>query len=140
MVSHQWISSASIRNFKMDSSSALSFHSFIFREPGCLFHSEVFGHGWQLENYYKLMESIETFAKQKNVDLETSNSRQKSFTNTANNFSLSGFGSRQGFKELAKQNRTPSISLDEGYAFITDMAKAYLRKVYFDKIRVNKTS
>lgn len=61
--------------------------------------------------YYKLMEAIETFAKEKSIELGTSKKERKSFTNTANNFSLSGFDSRHGFKETTKQNNTQLSSL-----------------------------
>ena len=81
--------------------------------------------------YYKLMEAVETFAKDKNVDLAVSGKARKAFTNTANNFSLSGFDSRHGFKEMAKKNNTEAMSIDEGYNFVADMAKTYLQKVYF---------
>lgn len=83
--------------------------------------------------YYKLMEAIETFASEKSIDLSTSKKERKSFTNTANNFSLSGFDSRHGFKEATMHNNTQSISIDEGYGFVTSMAKAYLQKAYFSK-------
>ena len=83
--------------------------------------------------YYKLMEAIETFAKEKNIDLSISKKERKLFTNTANNFSLSGFDSRHGFKEATKQNSTQSMSIDEGYGFVTSMAKAYLQKAYCPK-------
>jgi len=83
--------------------------------------------------YYKLMEAIETFANEKNIELGTSKKTRRSFTNTANNFSLSGFDSRHGFKELAKQNNTESMSIEEGHAFVSSMAKEYLQKAYFPK-------
>lgn len=63
--------------------------------------------------YYKLMEAVETFAKSKNVDLRVSERARKAFTNTANNFSLSGFDSRHGFKEVTKKNNTESMSINE---------------------------
>lgn len=83
--------------------------------------------------YYKLMEAIETFTKKKDVELNTSKKERKRFTNTANNFSLSGFDSRHGFKEAVKKNNTESMSIDEGYNFVTSMAKAYFQKAYFPK-------
>ncbi|MFH2135375.1 MAG: hypothetical protein ABII81_09395 [Pseudomonadota bacterium] len=83
--------------------------------------------------YYKLMEVIEGFAKKHGIDLNADKSKRSSFTNTANNFSLSGFDSRHGFKEAVKQNKTTSMSIDEGYKFVTDMAKTYLKKMYFNK-------
>ncbi|MEN3812004.1 hypothetical protein ABH309_05285 [Chromobacterium piscinae] len=81
--------------------------------------------------YYKLMEAIESFAKEKSVDLKTNKAVQKSFTNTANNFSLAGFDSRHGFKDLVKLNKTPVMTIEQGHAFVSQMAKTYLGSVYF---------
>lgn len=86
-------------------------------------------------SYYKLMEAIETFAKEKSIDLGTSKKERLSFTNTANNFSLSGFDSRHGFKEVTKKNNTESMSIDEAYGFVTSMAKVYIQKAYFPEQR-----
>lgn len=83
--------------------------------------------------YYKLMEAVETFAKNKEIELDTTTKKRKIFTNTANNFSLSGFDSRHGFKETMKQNNTDSMSLDEGYEFVTSMTMDFLKKVYFSQ-------
>ncbi len=63
--------------------------------------------------YYKLMEAVVTFAKEKSIDLETIKSERKAFTNTSNNFSLSGFDSRHGFKEVTKSNNTSAMSLQD---------------------------
>lgn len=87
--------------------------------------------GWG--SYYKLLEAIEHFATEKNIDLGTDNAKKKSFTNTANNYSLSGFDSRHGFKEVTKKNNTPSMRINEGHEFVTNVAKKYLREVYFKK-------
>ncbi|MBL7251486.1 hypothetical protein [Alloalcanivorax marinus] len=84
--------------------------------------------GWV--TYYKLMEAVETFAKGKSVDLETVTNQRKAFTNTSNNFSLSGLDSRHGFKELTKKNNTAAMSLDEGHEFVTKMAKTYIKKAH----------
>ena len=81
--------------------------------------------------YYKLMESVETFAKDKGIKLETVEEQRTAFTNTSNNFSLSGFDSRHGFKEVIKQNNTSIMSIDEGYNFVSKMAKIYIKKAYF---------
>lgn len=81
--------------------------------------------------YYKLMEAVETFAKNMDIKLGTIKSTRKSFTNTANNFSLSGFDSRHGFKEAVKQNKTDTMTIDEAYGFVSEMAKEYLKKAYF---------
>jgi len=83
--------------------------------------------------YYKLMEAIETFATEKEINLGITKRERTAFTNTANNFSLSGFDSRHGFKEITKKNNTAVMSIDEGYLFVTKMAKAYLKKIYFNE-------
>jgi hypothetical protein len=81
--------------------------------------------------YYKIMETVETFAQNKCIELGATKSTRKRFTNTANNFSLSGFDSRHGFKEAVKQNKTDSMTIDEAYSFVSEMAKEYLKKAYF---------
>ena len=85
--------------------------------------------GWV--TYYKLLEAIEHFAAEKKIYLNTIEDKRKSFTNTANNFSLSGFDSRHGFKEVTKLNKTPAMKLEEGYSFVSDMAMRYLKLAYF---------
>ena len=85
--------------------------------------------GWS--TYYKLMEAVESFATEKDINLETVKAERKSFTNTANNFSLSGFDSRHGFKEVTKRNTTQSMNIEQAYNFVTKMAKTYLKKAYF---------
>ncbi len=87
------------------------------------------GAGWL--TYYKLLEAIEFFASKNSVDLGIADSCRRSFTNTANNFTLSGFDSRHGFKELAKANNSASMSTNEGYRLVANMAKRYLKSMYF---------
>lgn len=84
--------------------------------------------GWV--TYYALMESIEESAKAKGITLATNIATQKSFTNTANNFSLSGFDARHGFKQVVKANKTSSMTLEDGLRFVTSMAKEYIEKAY----------
>lgn len=84
--------------------------------------------GWV--TYYKLMEVVEEFAKAKSVHLGTDAQDKNAFANTANNFSLSGFEARHGFKEIVKANKTRSMNLEEAHAFVTSMAKSYLDQVY----------
>lgn len=84
--------------------------------------------GWV--TYYALMESIEESAKAKDIALATDTATQKSFTNTANNFSLSGFDARHGFKQVVKANKTPSMTLEDGHRFVTSMVKDYIQKAY----------
>lgn len=85
--------------------------------------------GWS--TYYKLMEVVEEFAQTKSIDLDTDKKDRTAFTNTANNFSLSGFDSRHGFKEVLKMNKTRSMDLVEAHAFVTSMAKKFLQQAYF---------
>lgn len=84
--------------------------------------------GWV--TYYKLWESLEQFANTNALDLGVQASKRRSFTNTANNFSLSGFDSRHGFKELTKMNNTESMTIEAGHGFVTDLAKKYLSLMY----------
>lgn len=85
--------------------------------------------GWV--TYYKLLEAIEHLAQKGSIALVVEDSQRRSFTNTANNFSLSGLDSRHGFKELTKKNNTPPMNLREGHKFITDLAKQYLKLTHF---------
>jgi len=82
-------------------------------------------------NYYKLMEAVEEFAAIKNIELNLDKAKRKSLTNTANNFSLSGFDSRHGFKEELKKNNTASMTLEEAYFFVTGVTKSFINSAYF---------
>ena len=84
--------------------------------------------GWV--TYYKLMEAVESFAKAKSIQLGADAQDRNAFTNTANNFSLSGFEARHGFKEMVKSNKTRSMNLEEAHAFVTSMVKSYLNQAY----------
>lgn len=85
--------------------------------------------GWI--TYYKLLEAIEHFIKEKAVNLALEKNKRTAFTNTANNFSLSGFDSRHGFKDVIKKNNTPSMKIEEAHELITGLAKKYLKLIYF---------
>lgn len=84
--------------------------------------------GWV--TYYKLIEAVESFAKARGIDLGTVKKDREAFTNTANNFSLSGFDARHGFREVVKENKTRSMDLAEAHAFVTLMVKTFLSKAY----------
>jgi hypothetical protein len=43
----------------------------------------------------------------------TSGKERKSFTNVANNFSLSGIDSRHGFRNEVKENKTEKMTLEQ---------------------------
>lgn len=79
---------------------------------------------------YKILETVESLAKREELDLDICKSTRKSFTNVANNFSISGFDSRHGFKQVVKENKTPVMNLEDANSFIRDVAKSYVIKKY----------
>jgi hypothetical protein len=81
-------------------------------------------------NYYRLIETIETFAKDKKITLNIDESERKKFTNTANNYSLSNIDSRHGLKKIVKENKTPSMTIEEAYYFARRIAMSYISQVY----------
>lgn len=86
-------------------------------------------YGWV--TYYKVLEAAEGFAKAKGVNIGIDRAARTAFTNTANNFSLSGFDSRHGFKEVVKENRTRAMSLNEAHEFIFNVVKSFLSQAKF---------
>lgn len=86
------------------------------------------GRGWA--DYYKLMETIDSNAAIKGLTLPDDDKLRKSFTKTANNFSLAKFDSRHGFKKVLKQNKTPALNIEEGHRFVTSLARNYLLAAY----------
>ncbi|KQW14925.1 hypothetical protein ASC85_09340 [Pseudomonas sp. Root401] len=72
--------------------------------------------GWI--GYYKLLDMIETWKRRKKIRMERSKRQEKRFTNTANNYDLSGFDARHGFQERLQANKLEVMSLDDGHAFI----------------------
>ncbi|MBE9173289.1 hypothetical protein IQ216_09420 [Cyanobium sp. LEGE 06143] len=69
--------------------------------------------------------------KQSSVDLRIEDGKRRSFTNTANSFSLSGFDSRHGLKERKKKNNAASMAIREGHNFVTAVAKKHLKMIHF---------
>lgn len=84
-------------------------------------------------NLYRLLETVESWAKNKSITLGTDSSKRNHFTNTANNFSLSSFDSRHGFKTIAKKNNTPSMTIESALTFVVGVAREYLSSAYFRK-------
>lgn len=84
--------------------------------------------GWV--SYYKILETIESYTTTYGLNIPVDQKTKKSFELTANNFSLSGFDSRHGFKQQVKKISTPPISLDEASRFITKYAQDYLFERY----------
>lgn len=86
-------------------------------------------HGWV--TYYRILEAVEGFAQAKGVDLQIDRAERTAFTNTSNNFSLSGYEARHGFKEVLKTNKTKAMTLGEAHKFIFDVVKSFLSKTKF---------
>jgi hypothetical protein len=82
-------------------------------------------------NYYKVLETVESFSKKNKISVEIDSGKRKSFTNTSNNYSLAGIDSRHGFKEAVKENKTPAMDIAAGYQFVSTVAKTYLSRRFF---------
>lgn len=80
--------------------------------------------GWI--TYYKILETIESYSSKYNLDIPVDKEIHRSFKLTANNFSVSGLDSRHGFKEQVKEIKTPAMTLESAYDFISSHAHAYL--------------
>tara|TARA_R110000772_G_scaffold181059_8_gene292384 strand:+ start:17 stop:796 length:780 start_codon:yes stop_codon:yes gene_type:complete len=80
-------------------------------------------------NYYKVLETLEVLSKKTEIPINVDKGLRKAFTNTANNYTLSGLDSRHGFKEAIKENRTPSMELSEAHSFVAEIAKEYLNNL-----------
>lgn len=93
--------------------------------------------GWT--TYYKILETIESYTAKYGLTVPVDKKIQKSFELTANNFSISGFDSRHGFKQQAKEIKTASLTIEEGYAFISGYAKRYLSTRFGPTLRQRPT-
>lgn len=80
--------------------------------------------GW--ENYYKILESVESFAKLHGIDVQLNKKSRANFTNVANNYSLAGFSARHGFEVVLKENKTGQMTYEESHNFIRQIARTYL--------------
>ena len=89
-----------------------------------------FGCSWS--NYYKPMETVESLASINGLTLSNDKSKRAHLTNTANNYSLAGFISRHGFKQNIKANKTPSMTIEEAYKYVTGLCESYLVEAYPD--------
>ncbi len=94
------------------------------------------GRGWA--DYYKLMETIDSYAAIKSLTVPDDDKLRTSFTNTANNFSLAKFDSRHGFKKVLKQNKTPAMNIEEGHRYVTGLARNYLLAAYPEHFETKK--
>jgi hypothetical protein len=80
-------------------------------------------------NYYKILETLEALSKKTDIPISVDKKLRKAFTNTANNYTLSGLDSRHGFKQAVKENKTPSMELPEAHSFVASIAKEYLNQL-----------
>lgn len=95
----------------------------------------LFEQDLNFSNLYRILESVEEFAKQHQIkryahtikkEFEINSECRRAFTNTANNFSVSNFNSRHGFKKAARENNSPIMNLNEAYDFISKISQKYL--------------
>ena len=93
--------------------------------------------GWT--TYYKILETIESYTAKYGLTVPVDKKIQKSFELTANNFSISGFDSRHGFKQQAKEIKTASLTIEEGYKFISVYARRYLSARFGPTLRQRPT-
>ncbi|MEH6445257.1 MAG: hypothetical protein V7784_15285 [Oceanospirillaceae bacterium] len=80
-------------------------------------------------NYYKALETIESLSRETGIEITVDKKLRAAFTNTANNYTLSGLDSRHGFKQAVKENKTPSMKLSEAHVFLSTIAKEYLNNL-----------
>jgi len=85
--------------------------------------------------YYRLMETIDSHARIKGITIGEDRKERESFTFTANNYSLTGFDSRHGFKDKVKSSKQPIMQVDQAHSFISNMCKSYLQKAYPNYLR-----
>ena len=91
---------------------------------------KYFGMEPSWSTYYKLLETMESYATEAKIDLQIVPAERKSFTNVANNFSLSGLNSRHGFKQVVKTNKTQQMTLETAHQFIRKIARTYIKSKY----------
>ncbi|TFH82293.1 hypothetical protein [Pseudomonas kribbensis] len=80
--------------------------------------------------YYRIMETIDSHARIKNINVNEDKKVRESFTFTANNFSVTKFDSRHGFKDKVKTSKMAVMSIDQAHDFIAGICKSYLEKAY----------
>ncbi len=86
-------------------------------------------------NYYKTLESLESLSKNTGIIISIDKKLRKSFTNTANNYTISGLESRHGFNEAIKENKTQTMTLPDAHTFVSLLAKEYLNNLMNGIIR-----
>lgn len=81
-------------------------------------------------SYYKILDTLETWERRKGIKAFRSKRKERKFTCSANNFSLSGFDARHGFQEMMQEPAQKSMTIEEGHQFITGLVKDYLQQAY----------
>ena len=80
--------------------------------------------------YYKILDTLEAWEKRKGIKAFRSKRKERKFTCSANNFSLTGFDARHGFQEMMQEPSQKSMTIEEGHQFITGLVKDYLQQAY----------
>ena len=80
--------------------------------------------------YYKLLETLETYAARNGTPFPNKYAARSAFTNNANNYSVTGLGARHGEQEEKRPNTVKPMSLEEAHTFITGVCKLYFNTVY----------
>lgn len=78
---------------------------------------------------YKIFETLKNFSHLTKLPFNPDESAKSSFTFTANKYQYSGLLSRHGFTTAIKNAKTPTMTLDEAYAFVSNLAKEYLNQL-----------
>ena len=81
-------------------------------------------------NYFNLVETIETFSGTYPVH-PFSKTKRDTFRRNAGTFSVSGFDSRHGFKDIAKEAPPKTMLISEAYNLVVSAAEHYLQEKYF---------
>ena len=98
------------------------------------FITKLFEQEGNWTTYYKILETIESFTTIHGLDIKIDKTQKKSFELTANNFSLTHFDSRHGFKQQVKEIKTPAMTIESAYKFISNYAVKYLVARYGYKL------
>lgn len=77
--------------------------------------------------YYKILESVEEWAKEKGQKLDIEHNERNRFTAAANNYSMTGIDSRHGFKEKVKKYKKEPMQLNEAHDFIRSAVEKYIQ-------------
>lgn len=81
-------------------------------------------------NYYKLLETVETYAERNGKPFPKKSAARKVFTNNANNHSVVGIGARHGIQEEGRPNPVSRMTLEQAHVFISGVCKLYLNTFY----------